>query len=60
MDLYCLITEFGFIVTAAPGDHLLLFVGCVATAAQADVGWWQKVQAVIFEVLVYEGQQNLR
>lgn len=44
---------------AAPCDHLLLFVGGITTAAQVDVGGRQKVQAVVLEVLVYEGQQNL-
>lgn len=42
-----------------PGDHLLLLVGRVAPAAQ-HLGWrGQEVEAVVVEVLVDEGQQDL-
>lgn len=38
--------------TAIPGDHLLLFVRSISTAAQVDAGRRQEVKAVILKVLV--------
>lgn len=43
-----------------PGDHLLLLVGGVPTAAQNFGRRGQEVEAVVLKVLVYQRQQDLR
>lgn len=45
---------------AVPGDHLLLFVGGAATAAQALAGRGQEVETVVLKSLVYERKQHLQ
>lgn len=42
-----------------PGDHLLLFVGGTATAAQVPAGRGQEVETVVLKSLVCERKQHL-
>lgn len=42
-----------------PGDHLLLFVGGAATAAEGLAGRRQEVETVVLEGLIGQWQQYL-
>lgn len=44
----------------SPGNHLLLLVGGVATAADWMDGCGQEVQPVVFKVLIHQWQDDLR
>lgn len=46
-------------IASIPGDHLLLFVGGTATAAQALAGRGQEVETVVLKSLIYQRKQHL-
>lgn len=43
-----------------PGDHLLLLIRGVTTAAQVLVGGREEVERVVLEVLVDKREKNLK
>lgn len=54
-----LITQIVYCFDTVPGDHLLLFVGGTATAAQVLAGCGQEVEMVVLKSLIYHRKQHL-
>lgn len=52
-------TEITHCFYTVPGDHLLLFVGGTAAAAQVLTGCGQEVETVVLKGLIYQGKQHL-
>lgn len=54
-----LITQMLHYLTTVPGEHLLLFVGGTAAAAQVLAGRGQEVETVVLESLINQRKQHL-